>query len=199
MGVSAWQLFRDGHEEIPARWPNANFNDGSVFNVSHNWAAGSMNRDTQFINEFPWKTYPYEDGELIDAGSLDSNYQNHPSLLRSGINPVGKIAVLNVGGTRTWSRKINTFNETTGGFGFRPISDDNSQWMWKNENHFYFLEQGLDLIDVPGEWYFDDASLNVYYMVGDQEDPNSMNVRVKTQAYGMICEDSKGRGVNQVA
>ena len=31
---NAWQLFVDFEEMVPARWPNANFTDGSVFNLS---------------------------------------------------------------------------------------------------------------------------------------------------------------------
>ena len=31
---NAWQLFVDFEEMVPARWPNANFTDGSVFNRS---------------------------------------------------------------------------------------------------------------------------------------------------------------------
>ena len=30
----AWQLFVDFEEMVPARWPNANFSDGSVFDVN---------------------------------------------------------------------------------------------------------------------------------------------------------------------
>ena len=31
--VEAWQLFVDGKEQVPARWPNAKFDDFSVFHL----------------------------------------------------------------------------------------------------------------------------------------------------------------------
>ena len=146
-----------------------------------------MDRDTQKLNQYPWESYPYSDGELIDAGG----WKSHPNLLQSQINPVNSIAILNVGNTKSWSRKITNFDEETGKMFFEPISTDNGQWAWKNENHYYFLEGKFELIDQPGEWYFDSDLKVIYYMVESGQNPNNMNIRVKTQAYGMTCENSR--------
>ena len=35
-----WQLFVDNKEMIMARWPNANFEDGSIWDKENNWAHG---------------------------------------------------------------------------------------------------------------------------------------------------------------
>ena len=53
-----WQLFLNHTEQIPARWPNANFEDESVFNRSR-WAQGTITNSNN----------AYTNGWLTDAGS----------------------------------------------------------------------------------------------------------------------------------
>ena len=59
----AWQLFLDLEEMIPARWPNAKFTDGSVFNKSISWAEGSIDSDKYKDDDGNW-VYP-EDVEKL--------------------------------------------------------------------------------------------------------------------------------------
>ena len=82
----AWQLFVDFEEMVPARWPNANFSDGSVFDRSISWAEGSMDSEKYKDEDGNW-VYPYDNGELIDITGLNE----------SGFDPTGAIAILNVG------------------------------------------------------------------------------------------------------
>ena len=89
LGVDVWQLFVDWEEMVPARWPNANFLDGSICDKTHHWAHGT-------IDDGP----SYHNGKLMDAGGV---VNGHEGLLTSGIDPIGAIAVLNVGSFRTWS------------------------------------------------------------------------------------------------
>ena len=59
-----WQLFLDRKEQIMARWPNANFNDGSVWDKENHWAHGTMDQSQEPA---------YENGTLIDKphGNVD--------------------------------------------------------------------------------------------------------------------------------
>ena len=54
----------------------------------------------------------------------------------------------------------------------------------------YFLTQKLELLDTNGEWFFDDDSeeRTLYYMPRGDNDPNELDIRVKTKAYGVICD-----------
>jgi hypothetical protein len=97
---NAWQLFVDFEEMVPARWPNANFTDGSVFNRSL-WAEGSMDRDKYKDEDGNW-FYPYENGELIDITGLNE----------SGFDPTGAIAIL----------KEPTFTIAIAPVGSKPLS-----------------------------------------------------------------------------
>ena len=45
LSQDAWQLFVDYQEEMPARWPNANFSDGTALNDDEYWAHGSVDVD----------------------------------------------------------------------------------------------------------------------------------------------------------
>ena len=101
VSTDAWQLFVNFEEMVPARWPNANFADGSVFNRSL-WAEGSMDRDKYKNEEGDW-VYPYENGELIDISGLNE----------TGFDPTGAIAILNVGSFKTWSRNTVSYTHLT--------------------------------------------------------------------------------------
>ena len=117
---NAWQLFVDFEEMVPARWPNANFTDGSVFNRSL-WAEGSMDRDKYKDEDGNW-VYPYDNGELFDISGLNE----------SGFDPTGAIAILNVGSFKTWSRNITEFDSENNSFKFDEVSS------WKTKHHAYF-------------------------------------------------------------
>ena len=182
VGVDAWQLFVDGKEQIPARWPNADFenDDWSVFNVSHNWAISNLDREKYRDENNNW-VYPYGNGELIDA----DGYNNHPSLKQSGHNATGAIAVLNIGSWKTWSRKVNEHDMESGTFYFDPVDG------WVGKYHTYFLEQKFEFIDQPGEWFFDRESTTIFYMPAVGQNPNELDIRVKTRGYGLVCKNSK--------
>ena len=58
LSQEAWQLFVDYQEEMPARWPNANFSDGTALNDDEYWAHGSVDVNDYETNE----TAPCNDG-----------------------------------------------------------------------------------------------------------------------------------------
>ncbi|GEM_PF-592204 len=170
LNVHAWQLFIDHEEMMPARWPNASFADGSVYNKTHHWAHGTIDDGPNYSN-----------GELIDAGAVEGG---HEGLITSGIDPVGAIAVLNVGSFRTWSRNITSFNDTTGMIGYDPVPSNE----WKTKHHDYFLQGKLELLDAPGEWFFDAQNKTLFLIPLNGEDPTTLDVRVKTMAYAFTSD-----------
>ena len=42
-----WQLFIDRKEQVMARWPNANFDDGSIWDKENHWAYGTMDQSEE--------------------------------------------------------------------------------------------------------------------------------------------------------
>ena len=57
LSQDGWQLFFNHVEQVPARWPNAQFSDDTVFNRSY-WAEGTLNNSNN----------AYTIGWLTDAG-----------------------------------------------------------------------------------------------------------------------------------
>ena len=200
----AWQLFLSYEEEMPARWPNANFSDFSALDDENYWAHGTIS-GTDISNSdddgdgYPdvgcpsgeelhlegndWHCVEYLNGELEDDPSCCSS---HTGLVASGIDPVGSIAVLNIGSFRTWSREVLTFDSNEGSFTYSQVPSSG----WKFKHHMYFLTQKLELLDTNGEWFFDDESeeRTLYYMPRGDDDPNELDIRVKTKPYGVICD-----------
>ena len=170
----AWQLFVDFEEMVPARWPNANFVDGSVFNRSL-WAEGSMDRDKYKNEDGDW-VYPYDNGELIDISGLNE----------TGFDPTGAIAILNVGSFKTWSRNITEYDSENNSFKFDDVSN------WKTKHHAYFLEGKLELIDTPSEWFFDNKNNTLYFFPPEGLNLTEANIRAKTQAYGFSSDNADG-------
>ena len=102
---AGWQLFYNYDEQVPARWPNAAFSDGSVFDRDNNWAHGTMsarsidNTDNDgngipdvgcfageelYLDGSTWKCVDYGNGVMEDDSTCCGN---HSGLVAAGINP----------------------------------------------------------------------------------------------------------------
>jgi hypothetical protein len=163
LGIDAWQVFIDYEEQVPARWPNANFSDYTVLNQTNHWAHGSIGNGGSYSN-----------GELEDVGGTTGASNN---LSSSGIDPVGAIAILNVGSFRTYSRTVTDYDSNNSTFYYDTVPT------WKTKHHHYFLEGKRDLIDVEGEWWINSSSDRMHMLFPSEVNPNNVDVRVKTQAF----------------
>ena len=168
--IDAWQVFMNYEEQVPARWPNANFSDYSVMNQTNNWAHGTIGNGGSYSN-----------GELEDAGGTTGASNN---LTSSGIDPVGAIAILNVGSFRTYSRTVTDFDSNNSTFFYDSVPS------WKNKHHHYFLEGKRDLIDVEGEWWINSSNDRLHMLFSNGTNPNNLDIRVKTQSYAFNITNS---------
>ena len=154
-----WQLFVDYEEMVMARWPNANFTDGSIWDKENHWAHGLIDEDDT----------AYENGMMIDAPHGDISLEN------IGFNIEGATAILNVGSFKTFTRKVLTHNGRN--FTYEPVE------LWKTKHHDYFLENKLEFLDSEGEWYYNIDSSKVYFWPINNIDPNTLDIRGKVQSY----------------
>ena len=161
-----WQLFVDRSEMVMARWPNALFEDGSIWDKENHWGHGTIDIDEN----------AYSNGTLIDDphGEVD--------LGESGLNIVNAIAILNVGSFKTWTRRVLTHSGNT--FTYDPVPD------WKLKHHDYFLEGKLEFLDNENEWFFNPETGDLYFYPPDGLDPNEMNIRGKVQSYAFDITNS---------
>ena len=176
-----WQLFVDQEEQVMARWPNASFSDGSVFDTENHWGHGTMKQTNPNIYNNGTLVHDprvNEKGELIDL-----------SLQGFDLDESGKeaIGILNVGSFRTWSRKISSHNGNT--FTYNPVPQNE----WKTKEHQYFLEGRLEFLDTEGEWFLDTTTPKntLYYYAPSGANPNQMQIRGKVQSYAFVISKSK--------
>ena len=175
--VDGWQLFNDYKEEVPARWPNAQFNDQTVFNRSY-WAEGTLTGSNN----------AYTQGWLTDAGPEDGVHPGlNETINATGLDPIGAIAVMNLGSFRTNSRIITDWNGSNGTFAY-----DGTDVGWKTKHHAYFLEGKRELIDTHGEWWFNNSNNRLHYKTPIGQDANDLNLRVKVQPFAISVINSDG-------
>ena len=151
-----WQLFIDGEMMTNARWPNALWSSKTVFNSSY-WAKSSK-LSTR--------------GVMVDDGSKN--------LAGSGLNATGAMAVLNIGSFDTFTAIVQshkrgsasfTYDDKFGPIKFKPVLNQ------------YFLEDKLEFLDVPEEWFYDQDTRTVYVMTPDGRSPEGRDVRGKVMTY----------------
>jgi ELWxxDGT repeat protein len=172
-----WQLFLDHEEQVPARWPNAGFGNETVFNRSY-WAEGTLTNSNN----------AYTKGWLTDAGPEAGVHTGlNETVNASGLDPVGAIAVMNLGSFRSNSRIITDWNASNGTFAY-----DGNGVGWKTKHHAYFLEGKRELIDQGGEWWFNNTNNRLHYKTPSGQNANDLDLRVKVQPFAISVDGSNG-------
>ena len=173
-----WQLFINWEEQVMARWPNAKFNDGTIWDNDNYWAKGTIDDDEN----------AYSNGTIID-----DPYTNSTGTLIS-LNAQGfdldetnkeAIAILNLGSFRTWSRLVTNHSGNT--FNYATVPS------WKTKHHYYYLEGKKEFLDQEGEWWVDTYNNNdsLYYVAASGVDPNKLDFRGKVQSYAFSVNASE--------
>ena len=158
-----WQLFVEDEMLMPARWPNAFLNDRSVWDRDRHWGHGNEG--------------PAENGIFVDAPHGNVN------LASSGIDATGAIAIMNIGSWKTWSREVLSHSSGSNTFTYDPVP------AYKDKNHYYFLEGKLEMLDAPGEWFYNKSTKELYVWMPDGTIP-ALNLRGKVQSFVFNFEKS---------
>ena len=161
-----WQLFVNYEEMVMARWPNAYFSDGTIWDKENHWAHGMIDDDEN----------AYQNGTMIDKPNGDTALEN------LNFNIQGATAILNVGSFKTYSREVLTHNGNT--FTYAPVD------LWKTKHHDYFLEKKLEFLDTEGEWFYDPDLSKLYFWAPNNTNPNMLNIRGKIQSYAFEINNS---------
>lgn len=97
---------------------------------------------------------------MIDDGSKN--------LAGSGLNATGAMAILNVGSFDTFTAQVEehipgspsfTYKDTFGKLHFKP------------KQNVYFLEDKLEFLDQPGEWFYSKTEKMLYVWTDDGTNP----------------------------
>ena len=162
-----FQLFYDGKMMTNARWPNALWSDKSVF-YNTNWAK-SDETSTR--------------GTMVDNGSA--------GLATSGLNMTGAMAVLNIGSFNTFAKQVLWHEPNGNNFTYE---DDFGSINFKPKQNQYFLDSKLELLDNPGEWFYEKETQKLYFIPpngGACPDRDSGKLRGRTVTHSMVIRTTK--------
>jgi len=158
------QLFVGNKQMVMARWPNAQFNDQSIFD-KHNWAEGDESTS--------------QDGQLyIDESKKDPGT----------INLTNSVGILNVGSFKTFNKRIT--NHTIQNGNDLIEYDGNFGNSFKTKHHYFFFEGKKELIDVQNEWFLDQENEMLFVFPPNDVDLNNASVRGKVRDYSVLIDNS---------
>ncbi|MBC8375921.1 MAG: T9SS type A sorting domain-containing protein [FCB group bacterium] len=159
-----WQLFVNDEMMISARWPNATFEN--LWLTDEIWAWGNAQDDNGLQYDLP------HDGESLS--NLNFSLED------------GGIAILNVGNWKTWARPVLNHTPGSDNFGYEPVPGYKTKW----QNHHYFLEGKLELLDSPGEWFYNPETQELYLWLPGGGNPSNQSVHGKIQDYAITISNS---------
>ena len=169
-----WQLFVDGNMQINARWPNAFWYDYSVFDYTK-WGYSSDN-----------STY---DGDTGTGIMTDNGTRG---LATSGINATGAIAILNIGSWLTWAGMVDTHTPGNSSFNYH-LESPVKNVAFQPERCRYFLEDKLEFLDAPTEWFYDMENKDLYLWTQDGDSPDNHEITGKKSTYAFTITNSSSR------
>lgn len=151
-----WQLFVDDELMVNARWPNARFDDDSMYSHA-GWAKG------------------------LDATTTNGHFDTDPSvhdLAASGINVMGAVVIANTRHFETYTRKVtsHTAGRNQFDYGVTPF--------FSGSKSYYYLQGALSLLDQDKEWHIDATSNTAYLWVPGGGVPSG-NIRGRNQQFAI--------------
>lgn len=158
------QLFVGNEQMVMARWPNAQFNDQSIFD-KHNWAEGDESTS--------------QDGQLY----IDES-KNDPGT----INLTNSVGILNVGSFKTYNKRITNHTIQNGNDLIEYVGNFGNSF--KTKHHYFFFEGKKELIDVQNEWFLDLEGEMLYVFPPNDVDLNNISVRGKVRDYSVLIDNS---------
>ena len=166
------QLFVDDQPMVNARWPNAQFNDDSIFSHS-TWAEGTEGSSSNGSLTI--------DTSVHDPGTIDLD---------------GSIGILNIGSFKTSTVEIADHNLATDVITYNS-SDLTGNY--KTKHHYYFFEGKKEFIDTNNEWFHDKTNNILYLFPDDGSDPSNGSIKAKTTDYRVTFSAAnyvKLKGIN---
>ncbi len=158
-----WQLFYNDSWMMMARWPNASFQQGTVWDQQGTWIPGDPT-----VNNGTYSMIPAGDR---NPSKLDFDLEN-------------ALAILNVGSFRTYARKITEHHRGDLTFQYEPVPRSG----YRSKKHYAYFEGKLELLDRENEWYYD-MKTKILYAWFPGGDAPVYPVKGKVQSYALSFSD----------
>lgn len=164
LGYDIWQLFVDDEMQVNARWPNAYWYNFSVFDYTK-WGFSDAR-----------STYDQDTGTgvMVDNGTHN--------LAKSGLNATGAIAVLNIGSWLTWAGMVEKHAPRENSFTY-DLQEVPKSVHFKAENSRYYLEDKLEFLDSPSEWFYDKNTQDLYLWTKNSDHPLNHDIQGRRISY----------------
>ena len=151
-----WQLFVDDELMVNARWPNARFDDDSMYSHS-GWAKG------------------------LDATSSNGHFDTDPmvhDLAATNLDVTGAVIIANTRHWETYTRKVTSHTAGSNAF------DHGTTPHFSGSKSYYYLQAKLNLLDQDKEWHID-AATNMAYLWAPNGGVPSGNIRGRNQKFAI--------------
>ena len=157
------QLFINKKSLSSARWPNGNWDDGSIWNKK---------------TSFAWP----------ENKSILGKYYNK-DLKKFDFSLKGALIIVNSGSFKTYESKITKHKIKSDNFTFDKKSVKvHFSYKDKVYKHGFFLEGKLGFLDEKNEWFFDYKKSIAYIYTNDN--PNKQDIEGKVKSYSLIISNS---------
>ena len=208
-GTRVWQCFHNREEIINARYPSAQWNDDSVYEINSDerptrWGWGYDKNDPEYYDV-------YNPGEIIDHPHDQINLRTFVEKQQeenSSFTINDALINVNVGSFKTYTKKViktdllpsNKIKLTY--FNQAPEPEPEPEpyetnepepeqqpklWeddhLWKTKHHHYYLENKLEFLNSQNEWFYDTSDNYLYVRLFNDDTPSLDNIRLKTQSY----------------
>lgn len=186
-----WQLFSGSSLIYVARWPNASFEDGSIWRMEQSMrftdrtfkkgAYLGKTTDGVICDRNPES----HDGDSGDEGAVRLKVRsdiNQTTLAETGIDFTDAIAVLNIGHWLTWARPITKHKAGDDWFKYDAGGTRMSKYV-----AYYIL--GLPALDRPNEWWYDANTKTIYLRAAGDQNPNKLPISGKVRDFSLRLID----------
>ena len=163
-----WQLFVNEKSMTSARWPNGNWDDGSVWDKTKSMA-------------WPEKK----------KGSYGHHFNKELSSINEDLT--GAIIIVNSGSFKTFKSTIIEHKKDTDNIKYdtkRKGIKVHFSSKGKIERHGYFLEGKLGLLDEENEWFYNAKTNTIYLWTPEGKHPDEFEIKGKTQSYAFDIQNS---------
>ena len=127
------------------------------------------------------------DGSTGTGVMVDNGTQN---LAKSGLNATGAIAVLNIGSFLTWAGMVEKHNPGENSFKYDLQKVPALVVSYNASNCRYFLEDKLEFLDSPSEWFYDKTTKDLYLWTKNSDHPLNHDIQGKRITYAFTITRS---------
>lgn len=172
----------DGSIEVAGNWE---YSENGIYKTYFDediwqlWVDSIPGTLARFPNSIVWSEEFWDQTKSWSVASGYNGYTNDPELSQFDFSLDGCVMVINSGNWKTRAALVRNHLPGSSEFYFDPLPEDSFN---DKPLHPYFLT-GRQLLDSPGEWFYDSTVDSLFLIPEDGIAPSSKTIRAKNQSY----------------